>query len=96
MSHNPPEHRKIILRTGVKDDRIRVTVRDFGPGIDKVNLEHIFEPFLTTKGAGLGMGLNICRTIVEAHEGHIWAESNPDGGATFVIELPISGTRSDK
>jgi PAS domain S-box-containing protein len=89
MSHNPPEHRQIILRTGVKDDRIRVTVRDFGPGIDKEKLERIFEPFFTTKGTGLGMGLNICRSIVEAHEGRIWAENNPDRGATFVFELPI-------
>ena len=85
MSDHPPEQRQIILRTGVKDDRIRVTVRDFGPGIDKENLERIFEPFFTTKGAGLGMGLNVCRTIVEAHEGRIWAENNPDRGATFVL-----------
>jgi signal transduction histidine kinase len=90
MSQNPPEERKIILRTQVKDDRIRVTVRDFGPGIDKENLERIFEPFFTTKGAGLGMGLNICRAIVEAHGGRIWAENNPDGGATFFFEIPIS------
>jgi len=89
MSHNPPEHRQIILCTTVKDDRIRVTVRDFGPGIDKGGLKRIFEPFFTTKGAGLGMGLNICRTIVEAHEGRIWAENNPDRGATFVFELPV-------
>jgi two-component system sensor kinase FixL len=89
MSLNPPEHRQIILRTGGKDDRIRVTVRDFGPGIDKEKLERIFEPFFTTKGAGLGMGLNICRSIVEAHGGHIWAENNPDRGATFVFELPV-------
>ena len=89
MSHNPPEQRQIILRTGVKDDRIRVTVRDFGPGIDKENLERIFESFFTTKGTGLGMGLNICRAIVEAHEGRIWAENNPDRGATFVFEIPV-------
>jgi PAS domain S-box-containing protein len=89
MSHNPPEHRQIILRTGVKDDRIRVAVRDFGPGIDKENLERIFQPFFTTKGAGLGMGLSVCRTIVEAHRGRIWAENNPDRGATFVFELPV-------
>jgi two-component system sensor kinase FixL len=92
MSHNPPELRQIILRAGVEDDRVRVTVRDFGPGIDKVNLERIFEPFFSTKGTGLGMGLSICRTIVEAHEGRIWAENNPDRGATFIFELPISET----
>ena len=95
MSDNPPEYREIILRTGVKDDRIRVTVRDFGPGIDKENLERIFESFFTTKGTGLGMGLAVCRAIVEAHEGRIWAENNPDRGATFVFELPIS-EKSDK
>jgi C4-dicarboxylate-specific signal transduction histidine kinase len=92
MSQNPLERRKIILCTGVKDDRIRVTVRDFGPGIDKVNLEQLFEPFFTTKKAGLGIGLSVCHTIVEAYGGRIWAENNPDGGATFVIELPICGS----
>ena len=89
VSQNPLEHRQIILRTGVKDDRIKVTVRDFGPGIDKVNLEHIFEPFFTTKRTGLGIGLAVCHTIVEAHGGRIWAENNPDRGATFVFELPV-------
>jgi two-component system sensor kinase FixL len=93
-SHNPPEHRQIILSTAVKDDRIRVMVRDFGPGIDKGNLERIFEPFFTTKGAGLGMGLNICRTIVEAHGGRIWAENNPDRGATFFFEIPVISKQS--
>ena len=88
MSENPPEQRKIILCTRVKDDRVRVTVRDFGAGVDQANLERIFEAFFTTKGAGLGMGLNICRAIVEAHGGRIRAENNPDRGATFVFELP--------
>jgi signal transduction histidine kinase len=64
-------------------------VRDFGPGIDREKLERIFEPFFTTKGSGLGMGLSVCRSIVEAHEGRIWAENNPDRGATFVFEIPV-------
>jgi len=89
MSHNPPEHRQIILCTQFKDDRISVTVRDFGPGIDKENLERIFQPFFTTKRTGLGVSLAVCHTIVEAHGGRIWVENNPDGGATFFIELPI-------
>ena len=81
---------KLFCAREVKDDQsIRVTVRDFGPGIDKENLERVFQPFFTTKGTGLGMGLAVCRTIMEAHEGRIWAENNPDRGATFVFELPI-------
>lgn len=89
MSRNPPEQRKLILRTQRKDHSIRVTVRDFGPGIDKENLERVFEPFFTTKGTGLGMGLAVCNSIIKDHRGRIWAENNPDGGATFFIELPI-------
>ena len=89
MSRNPPEQRKLILRTQRKDHSIWATVRDFGPGIDKENLERVFQPFFTTKGTGLGMGLAVCSSIIKAHRGRIWAENNPDGGATFFIELPI-------
>jgi signal transduction histidine kinase len=66
-----------------------VAVRDFGPGIDKDNLERVFQPFFTTKSAGLGIGLALCSSIIKAHRGRIWAENNPDGGATFIFELPI-------
>ena len=96
MSETPPEQRKLILRTQVKDDGIRVTVRDFGPGIDKENVDRIFQPFFTTKRTGLGMGLALCRTIVEAHEGHIWAENHSDGGTTFFIELPICESGNER
>ena len=89
MSRNPPEQRKLILWTQRKDHSICVTVRDFGPGIDKENLERVFQPFFTTKGAGFGMGLAVCSSIIKGHRGRIWAENNPDGGATFFIELPI-------
>ena len=89
MSGTPPEQRKLILRTQRKDHSLWVSVRDFGPGIDKENLERVFQPFFTTKRTGLGMGLALCRTIVEAHGGHIWAENNSESGTTFFIELPI-------
>jgi signal transduction histidine kinase len=89
MSPNPLEQRKLILRTQRKDHSIWVTARDFGPGIDKQNLERVFQPFFTTKGTGLGMGLAICSSIIKDHRGRIWAENNPDGGTTLFIELPI-------
>ncbi len=79
----------MILRTQAVDDHLRVSVRDFGPGIDQENLERVFQPFFTTKGTGLGMGLAISKSIIEAHRGRIWAENNADGGATFAFELPV-------
>lgn len=91
MSESPREHerRKIILRTQVTDHGIQVAVRDFGPGIDPAKLDDIWQPFFTTKSTGMGMGLSVSRSIIEAHGGRIWAENNPDGGATFFIELPV-------
>ena len=94
MSQNPPEHRKIMIRTKVTDQSIRVSVRDVGPGVNQTDLERLFRPFFTTKASGLGMGLAVSNSIIKGHGGRIWAENNPDGGATFFIDLPIyeSGT----
>jgi signal transduction histidine kinase len=91
MSERPHENekRKIILRTQVTDHGILVAVRDFGPGIDPAKLDDIWQPFSTTKSTGLGMGLNISRTIIQAHGGRIWAENHPDGGAMFTFEIPV-------
>jgi len=89
LSRNLPEERRIILRTEATDNRVRVSVRDFGRGIDKENLERLFQPFFTTKGSGLGMGLPISKSIIEANGGRIWAENHPEGGATFAFELPV-------
>jgi len=63
-------------------------VRDSGPGLDPASFEHLFDAFYTTKSSGMGMGLSICRSIIEAHGGRIWAEANVPQGATFQFTLP--------
>ncbi len=68
---------------------VQVSIRDSGPGIDEGSSERIFEPFVTTKSGGMGMGLSISRSIVEAHGGELGASSNPDRGATFAFSLPV-------
>jgi PAS domain S-box-containing protein len=65
-----------------------VAVRDSGPGLDPASLEHLFDAFYTTKSSGMGMGLSICRSIIEAQGGRIWAEANVPQGATFQFTLP--------
>jgi signal transduction histidine kinase len=68
---------------------VMVSVRDGGPGIAAEALPRLFDPFYTTKTSGLGMGLAICRSIVTAHGGRIWAENHPDGGAVVSFTLPV-------
>jgi two-component system sensor kinase FixL len=70
------------------DGLVMVSVSDTGAGIGPQTMAGLFQPFMTTKKEGMGVGLSICRTIVEAHGGAIWAETNPDGGATFRFTLP--------
>jgi PAS domain S-box-containing protein len=80
--------RLTVVTTGSPDHRVRVTVCDTGPGVAGHQLENVFEPFVTSKPQGLGLGLAVCRSIVTAHEGTLWAENNADGGASFSFELP--------
>ena len=89
MESVPETARRLtVVTAGGLDHRVRVTVRDTGPGVAGHQLEAVFEPFVTSKPQGLGFGLAVCRSIVNAHEGTLWAENNPDGGASFCFELP--------
>jgi PAS domain S-box-containing protein len=81
------------VNSELRDARdILITVKDSGPGIDPQNIDRIFERFFTTKSNGMGMGLSICRSIVEAHNGRLWAEPDVRPGSVFRILLPIDGS----
>jgi C4-dicarboxylate-specific signal transduction histidine kinase len=95
MNKAKPDLRKLVIQTENEEDRgVKVSVRDFGSGIDEAHRDKLFEPFYTTKSAGMGMGLAISQRIIHAHGGSIWAENNPDGGATFYFTLP-TGNKED-
>ena len=88
MQQMPQRQRQLTIATSLTADVIRVDIIDRGPGIAPEHASKIFEPFFTTKGHGLGMGLSICRTIVAAHGGRLWAEDGEGGGAAFRFTLP--------
>ena len=78
----------IRIEQGQADGSVLVQVRDSGPGIDPEQVERVFEPFYTTKTSGVGMGLSICRSIINGHGGRLWAEANEPRGAVFQFTLP--------
>lgn len=82
--------RNVRIAAGRDDDSVFVTVQDSGPGLTPATLERVFEPFYTTKPTGLGMGLSICRSIIEAHSGALSATNAEKGGAVFSFTVPIS------
>lgn len=85
----------LVVRTSrAGADAVRVAIEDSGIGIDMAHVERMFEPLYTTKAEGLGMGLAISRTIVDAHGGELRAASNPEGGATFQFTLPVDAPRT--
>jgi signal transduction histidine kinase len=92
--------RALLLR--IRSDYIRqsssvlVTIEDSGVGIEKKDKERIFEPFFTTKSTGTGIGLAICRSIVEAHGGSLWASASNPHGTFFYVALPTDFTTAKK
>jgi signal transduction histidine kinase len=86
--------RELVIRSATDEsEHIVVSVRDSGPGFDPKSLEHLFDAFHTTKPHGLGMGLSISRSIIEAHGGRLWATANVPCGAVFHFTLPIGDER---
>jgi two-component system, LuxR family, sensor kinase FixL len=81
--------------TSIDDERVEISVSDTGSGIDQELGERIFDPFASTKGTGMGLGLSICRTILEAHGGTIRAEPNPGGGTIFRLTLEKAEEEQD-
>jgi signal transduction histidine kinase len=80
--------RELSITTEQDQTVILVAVSDSGPGIDSGLLDRVFEPFYTTKAGGIGMGLSICRSIIDAHGGRLWAKANEPCGAVFQFTLP--------
>jgi signal transduction histidine kinase len=89
MNDRPPNERLLLISTARNGDA-RIEVRDQGTGISPDALSSIFDPFVTTKRDGLGLGLAICRTIVTDHHGQMWAVNNPERGATVIVSLPLA------
>src|SRR5712691_260738 len=88
MSEVSEGSRELVIRTSMNaPDGVIVAVRDSGPGLNPESLDHLFDPFYTTKPAGMGMGLSICRSITEAHGGRLWATANSPRGAVFQFTL---------
>jgi signal transduction histidine kinase len=92
MSGRPQNDRQLKICTGLTGDNfVHISVADRGTGIPPEQLEHVFNPFYTTKPNGMGLGLAVCRTIVEAHAGKLWAANNPERGSTFHVIFPAGG-----
>lgn len=90
MTDNSPADRRLVVRTQVSNGQgVLCSVSDLGPGIPEDRLEQVFNPFFTTKSHGLGLGLSVCRSIVEAHGGRLWVSNNTERGTTFHFTLPV-------
>ncbi|UXY15176.1 PAS domain S-box protein [Chitiniphilus purpureus] len=90
MDNTSAEQRRLAISLARQEGSLKVTIADRGAGITPEQLEQLFKPFFTTKDTGMGMGLNICRSIIEHHHGRLWAEANPGGGCRFIFTVPFS------
>jgi signal transduction histidine kinase len=92
--HDRP--RQLLIRTEREGgERVRVSVRDAGGGVDARSINKLFDAFYTTKSDGMGMGLSVSRSIIERHQGRLWAEPNDGPGATFSFSIPIGPDERD-
>jgi signal transduction histidine kinase len=96
MSDLPAADRQIRVSSGRHGSFAEVSIADQGPGIPPEQLSKVFEPFFTTKAQGMGMGLSIARTIVEAHRGQLLAENQIGGGALFRVRLPLASASGEE
>ncbi|MCD2172337.1 sensor histidine kinase [Rhizobium sp. C4] len=96
MQSVAPEKKTLHISVTGRDGWEVIEVKDHGPGIQEDIAYRIFEPFVTSKGDGMGMGLNICRTIVELHQGHLSHRHHEDGGAVFSLRLPIGQAATER
>lgn len=87
--------KELLISTSASGATVRVTVKDCGIGLDRETEGKIFEPFFTTKLHGTGLGLSISRSIIDSHQGKLWAEPNPAGGAIFQFTLPVQSADAD-
>ena len=90
MIDRDPSECQLLITSGMENSAVHVSVRDRGGSIPEETMERVFEPFFTTKAHGMGLGLSVCRTIIEAHRGNICVRNNADGGATFHFSIPCT------
>jgi two-component system sensor kinase FixL len=82
------EHRDVALVAETRDGMVRISIIDNGPGLPEEVKARLFQPFVSTKKTGMGLGLSVCHNIITAHDGRLWAEANPEGGTIFRLTLP--------
>lgn len=90
MSELPPERHQLDIYMQLQDKHVQVKISDQGPGVDADVMADVFQAFTTTKVEGLGIGLNVCRSIIELHHGQLWFENDATYGATFYFTLPLN------